>query len=83
MVELEIKHRQEVTCQILRLKNDLRSKTFVWSGMSGSGILLDPCYFVGNVNNGSYFDTSDNFDLPQLQDFFMTQFENCVFQHLW
>ena len=51
--------------------------------MSGSGILLDPCYFVDNVNNGSYFDTSDNFDLPQLQDFFMTQFENCVFQHLW
>lgn len=51
--------------------------------MSGSGILLDPCYFVGNVNNGSYFDTSDNFDLPQLQDFFMTQFENFIFQHLW
>lgn len=51
--------------------------------MSGSGILLDPCYFAGNVNNGSYFDTSDNFDLPQLQDFFMTQFENFIFQHLW
>ena len=51
--------------------------------MSGNDILLESCFFVGNVNNGSYLDISNNFDLPQLEDFFITKFENGIFQHLW
>ena len=39
-------------------------------------------FFEGNVNNGSYLDISNNLVLPQLQDFYNTQFENGNFQHL-
>ena len=41
--------------------------------MNGNGILLGPYWFDGIVYNGGYLGILKNFILPQLQDFYNTE----------
>lgn len=57
-------------------KTNPRQKLLPGAGYMIMDYQLETYFLDGNVNYGSYLDILNNFVLPQMQDFFSTQFEN-------
>lgn len=71
--------RYEVMRLILRFWRRIRVKKLLFEV---GWVAMAFCWghvFYGNVNNGSYLYILYNVALPQVQEFFNTQFENVVF----
>ena len=59
-----------------------QQKLTVWLGLCGSGQVIGPFFFNGNVNGTNYLYMINNDVLPQLQEHFEQQIRG-VFRNLW